>query len=362
MKITNVRLGLLDIPLHKPFKTALRTVEEVAEVIVALETSEGLVAFGEAPPTARITGDTQESVIAAIEKHIGPAIMNRDGANLNDLLDSVDRAIMGNSSAKAAVDIALHDLWGKTLGRSVHHLFGGGSSEIVTDMTISVDRPEVMAADAEEAVNKGYQTLKIKVGVDGDLDVERLLAVRKAIGDKIQIRIDANQGWTPGEAVRTLRKMEELGLAIEFCEQPTKADDIPGMRFVRERVAIPIMADESVHDSKDALNVLQAGAADLINIKLMKAGGLREARRICALAELFGVECMVGCMLEAKASAAAAVHLAASHSVITKIDLDGPLLFAEDPMVGGPEFIGPIIKLDESPGLGISKINGVQWR
>ena len=362
MKITKIRLGLLEIPLHKPFKTALRTVEQVKEVIIALETEDGTVGFGEAPPTARITGDTQESVIAAIEKYIGPAIMHRDGATLNDLLDSVDAAIMGNSSAKAAVDIALHDLWGKTLGHSVHHLFGGGRNKITTDMTVSVDKPDIMAADALEAVEKGYRTLKIKVGVDGNLDVTRLHAIREAVGQAIQIRIDANQGWTPGEAVRTLRKMEDDGLAIEFCEQPTKADDISGMRFVRERVAIPIMADESVHDSKDALRVLQKGAADLINIKLMKAGGLREARRICSLAELYGVECMVGCMLEGKASAAAAVHLAAAHSVITKIDLDGPLLFADDPMVGGPKFIGPTIELNDSPGLGITQINGVQWR
>ena len=361
MKITKVKLGLLDIPLHKPFKTALRTVEEVSEVIVCMETDKGLVGFGEAPPTAKITGDTQESIIAAIENHLAPAIVGRDCTELNLLLDGVQNAIAGNSSAKAAVDIALHDLWGKAIGLSVHKLFGGGKEEIMTDMTISVDEPKIMAEDAKKAVAQGYRTLKVKVGMDGELDITRLCSIRKSVGQDVQIRIDANQGWTPGEAVRTLKQMEAEGLAIEFCEQPTKADDIAALRYVRERVTTPIMADESVHSARDALAVMQQGAADLINIKLMKAGGLREARHICDLAELFGVECMIGCMLEGKASAAAAAHLAASHPIITKIDLDGPLLFAQDPMDGGASFIGPEITLDGEPGFGIKTIKGVRW-
>lgn len=182
-------------------------------------------------------------------------------------------------------------------------------------------------------------------------------AIRQAIGYDIDLRIDANQGWKPKEAVKVLREMEDAGLDIDFVEQPVIAHDIDGLKFVTDNVAIPVLADESIFSPMDALNVLERRAADLINIKLMKTGGIYNALKICSLAEIHGVECMIGCMLEAKVSVTAAVHLACAKSIITKIDLDGPVLCSEDPINGGAVFNESKITLTDKPGLGIESIN-----
>ena len=182
-------------------------------------------------------------------------------------------------------------------------------------------------------------------------------AIRQAVGHDVQLRIDANQGWKPKEAVSVLRKMEDAGLQIEFVEQPVSAHDIDGLKFVTDNVNIPVLADESIFSPMDALNVLQRRAADFINIKLMKTGGIYNALKICSLAEMYGVECMIGCMLEAKVSVTAAVHLACAKSIITKVDLDGPVLCSEDPINGGAIFNESKISLTDEPGLGIRCVN-----
>jgi L-alanine-DL-glutamate epimerase-like enolase superfamily enzyme len=139
----------------------------------------------------------------------------------------------------------------------VYKLLGGFRQEIITDITISVDTPEKMAADSIEAVKLGYTTLKIKVGVDAEQDIRRMKAIREAVGYDVQLRIDANQGWKPKEAVATLKTMEDTGLQVELVEQPVQAQDIEGLKFVTEQVSIPVMADESVFSPKDALTILQ---------------------------------------------------------------------------------------------------------
>ena len=212
-----------------------------------------------------------------------------------------------------------------------------------------------------DAVRRGYDTLKIKVGASPELDVARLTAVRQAIGDGPKIRIDANQGWEPKQAVRLLNQMQEKGLAIEFVEQPVKAHDIAGLKYVTERSYVPVMADESVFSPADALHIMQTGAADLVNIKLMKCGGLYNALKIATAAEVCGVECMIGCMLEANISVNAAVHLACAKKVITKIDLDGPVLCSEDPILGGAVFDEQRITVSDEPGLGIKGIEGLTY-
>ena len=217
------------------------------------------------------------------------------------------------------------------------------------------------ARDSIHAVKRGFETLKIKVGKDAAMDLERMKAIRKAVGYDVDLRIDANQGWSPKEAVKVLTDMEDAGLNIEFVEQPVKAHDIEGMKFVTDHVAIPVLADESVFSPQDALSILQQHAADFINIKLMKTGGLYNALKICSIAEVYGVECMIGCMLEAKVSVNAAVHLAAAKSIITKIDLDGPVLCSEDPVVGGSVFDNDRITPSDTPGLGVTKVNGIRY-
>ena len=361
MKITEVRIGRISVPLRVPFKTALRRVDSVEDVIVEIHTDTGAVGYGEAPPTGVITGDTTGAIIGALKDHIIKTIIGRDVDDFEALTESVQKCIIHNSSAKAAVDMALWDLYGQLYNIPVYKLLGGSKDKIVTDITISVNSPEEMARDAITAINRGYDTLKVKVGVNPKLDVERLTAIRNAIGSRAKLRIDANQAWKPQEAVRILNKMQEQGLDIELVEQPVIAHDIEGLKYVTERSYVPVLADESVFSPLDAMKIIQSGAADLINIKLMKCGGITPALKIADAASIMGVECMLGCMLEAKVSVNAAVHVACARSIITKIDLDGPVLCSEDPILGGSVFDEKNITVSKDPGLGIKGIEKITY-
>ena len=361
MKITDIRTGILSVPLRVPFKTALRTVSHVEDIIVEITTDTGNIGYGEAPPTGVITGDTCGSIVGAINEHIKKTLIGRDVDDFEEILKLLNACMVKNTSAKAAVDMALYDLYGQLYRIPVYKLLGGSRSKITTDITISVNSPDEMAADTVDAVKRGYDCLKVKVGSNPILDVARLTAVRKAAGDDICLRIDANQAWTPKEAVRYLNQMQEKGLAIEFVEQPVKAADFEGMKYVTEHSYVPVLADESVFSPQDALKIMQMRAADLVNIKLMKCGGIYNALKIISAAEVYGVECMIGCMLEAKVSVNAAVHLACARQIITKIDLDGPVLCSEDPVIGGAVFNEREITVSDRPGLGIKEIRGLRY-
>jgi o-succinylbenzoate synthase len=361
MKITEVRLGRISVPLRKPFKTALRTVESVEDVIVELHTDTGAVGYGEAPPTGVITGDTTGAIIGAIRDHIAKAVIGLEVDNLEEVMARIDASVVHNTSAKAAVDIAVYDLFGQLCGAPLYRLWGGYRKEIVTDLTISSNDAPQMARDAAEAVGLGYRTLKLKLGKDPAQDVARMKAIRDAVGYGVDLRVDANQGWKPKEAVRLIGAMEDAGLALELVEQPVAAHDLEGLKYVTDNVSVPVMADESVFSPRDAQRIMETRAADIVNIKLMKTGGIHNALRICALAEVYGVECMIGCMLEAKVSVTAAVHLAAGRKVITKVDLDGPVLCSEDPVEGGAVFNEFLISPNNTPGLGISGVCGLTY-
>ena len=353
MKITEVRLGLISVPLRVPFKTALRSVSSVEDVIVEIHTDTGAVGYGEAPPTGVITGDTTGAIIGAIRDHIAKTIIGRDVDDFEDLMIALNACIQKNTSAKAAVDMALWDLYGQLYKIPVYKLMGGAKKSIVTDITISVNDPEEMVRDALNAIDRGYDCLKVKVGIAPELDVARLAAVRPAVGRDLKLRIDANQAWNAKQAVRILNQMQEKGLDIEFVEQPVPAADLEGMQYVTRHADVPVLADESVFSPADALRIMQTGAADLVNIKLMKCGGITNALRIAAAAEVYGVECMIGCMLEAKISVNAAVELACAKKIITKIDLDGPVLCSEDHILGGAVFDEKNITVSDAPGMGI---------
>ncbi|URZ02563.1 dipeptide epimerase [Clostridium felsineum] len=360
MVIKDIVIGHLSVPLKKPFKTAVRSVNSVDDVIVKIVTDTGSVGFGSAASTALVTGDTTESIKGAIENYIKKSIVGMDIENLEAIFIKLDNSIVGNTSAKAAVDIALYDLYGQIYKAPLYKLLGGFRKKLKTDITISVNSPEEMARDSIEAIKLGYKTLKIKVGKDSRLDMDRMRAIRKAVGYEINLRIDANQGWQPKEAIRTLNELYEEGLRVELVEQPVKAWDLEGLKLVTDNVSIPVMADESVFSPKDAAKVMEMRAADLINIKLMKTGGIHNALKVCSLAEVYGMECMLGCMLEGKVSVTAAVHLAAAKSVITKIDLDGPVLCSRDDVLGGASYDNSNIALTEGYGLGIEGINNLK--
>ena len=360
MKITGFRLGLISAPLRVPFRTTLREVSRVEDIVVELYTADGAVGRGEAPPTAAVTGETLGSIEAALRGHICPSLVGREADGMEELLSAISRSIVGNTSAKAAVEIAVWDLYAQQYGLPLYKLLGGGKSGLETDLTISVNDPETMARDTADALSRGYDTLKIKVGENPALDLDRLRAVRAAAPEAV-IRIDANQAWTSRQAVRLLEEMQAQGLRIELVEQPVKGKDLDGLQFVTTHSPVPVRADESVFSPQDAMTILQRHAADYINIKLMKCGGLSNALRIASAAEVCGVECMIGCMLEAKVSVTAAVHLACARGIITRVDLDGPALCSADPVAGGAVFSGRHISLSDEPGLGITGISGMRY-
>jgi len=235
-------------------------------------------------------------------------------------------------------------------------LMGGYRTEVLTDITLSIKSPKEMAEDSVKAVKRGFKALKVKVGVNPAEDVERVKIIREAAGGDIQIRIDANQGWTPQQAVEVLNKIEKFN--IQFAEQPVPAEDIRGLITVRKNSPIPIMADESMHSPEDALRLIQAKAVDLINIKLMKSGGILKARKIAAIAEAAGIPCMIGCMGESEIGIAAGAHLAAAVKNIQYADLDSDILL-KDKLVkkGGTKVKNSMRVFSRQNGLGIKELN-----
>ena len=246
MKITEIRFGMLRVPLKTPFKTALRSVEQVEDVVVMVHTDSGHVGYGSAPATAVITGDTHGSIVEAVRQYIAPRLIGQEIANLNHLTNLVQGAMEKNTSAKAAVEIALYDLWGQLYRAPIYQLLGGGDPAITTDITISVDYIDKMVADSINAVERGFSALKIKVGKDIGLDIERVKAIHAAVEGRALLRLDANQGWTAKQAVYAMHALEDAGVLLELLEQPVKAADIEGLKYVTERVHTPVMADESV--------------------------------------------------------------------------------------------------------------------
>lgn len=226
-----------------------------------------------------------------------------------------------------------------------------------TDYTVSVNEPEEMADDAEQYIKDGFRTLKVKVGKDSiDKDIERIRAIRSRIGDDAAIRLDANQGWSAKDAIRAIRRMEELNLPIELVEQPVKAGDIEGLKQVTDATHTIVMADESVFSPADAKRVLETRSADMINIKLMKSGGIHQACKINSMAESCGIPCMVGSMIETKLGITAAAHFAAGLNNVTKVDFDAPLMLTGDPIVGGVVYNRAVMTMPDEPGLGIDEV------
>ncbi|MFT8320292.1 MAG: dipeptide epimerase [Bacillus sp. (in: firmicutes)] len=357
MKIIKVETFRVAVPLIKPFKTALRTVTIADSILVKISCDNGITGWGEAPPTIVITGESLNSIESAIHQVFKPYLVTKNLLSLESLLQGIQTILIGNSSAKAAVDMALYDCFAQYCDMPLYQFLGGHKEKIETDFTVSVNGPEEMGEDAVSYVEKGFDVLKVKVGKDEiQTDVNRIQEIRRRIGKDIKIRLDANQGWKPKEAITAIRKMEDLGLNIELVEQPVKADDMEGLKKVTDAVDTIIMADEAVFTPKQAFEVIKTRSADMINIKLMKSGGIYQAQIINHLAEVSGMECMVGSMIETKLGITAAAHFAASKKNITRYDFDAPLMLASDIIDGGIKYDGRVITLSERSGLGIKSI------
>jgi L-alanine-DL-glutamate epimerase-like enolase superfamily enzyme len=212
MKITNIRFAKLCIPLITPFKTALRTVNNIEDIIVIIETDVGEIGYGSAPSTPVITGDTHSSIVSAIDTIIKPKILGCQIVNINEITQLIQTALVNNYSAKAAVEIAVYDLWGKYHSAPLYKLLGGGKNNLKTDITISVDGIDKMVADSLNAITDGFDILKIKIGNDIHQDIKRVQAIHDAVGQKAQLRLDVNQGWTKKQTVYAANIIENSGV------------------------------------------------------------------------------------------------------------------------------------------------------
>ena len=360
MLIKRITVGEIKVPLKVPFKTALRTVNEVHDLVLIIETDTGLQGYGEAPATAVITGDLLDSMRAALAL-IAPRLLGRKLLDFNAILRTVHQAVVHHNSLKAALEIALYDLRAQQLGLPLYQLLGGGVPQIKTDVTISLNDSDVMVKDSLRAVADGFDCLKVKLG--GRTwrdDVDSVLAIYRAVGPHVALRLDANQGWTPKHAVQVIAAVEKAGIVLELVEQPVKAADVAGLKFVTDNTLTPVMADEAVFDVADAMHILATHSADIINIKLMKTAGISQAIEVANLARRHHKTCMVGCMLESGISVTAAAHFAvAFDDVVAHIDLDGPQLCDGSAIDGGLTMKGPWISLPNTPGLGITAVHGL---
>jgi L-Ala-D/L-Glu epimerase len=353
--IDSIHVHRFNIPLSQPFVIALETITNAENIVVEIRTSSGLSGFGECSPYRSIAGETQDTCMAAA-KVLAAALQNRSALRLEDNLRALDQAIWGNHCIKSAFDMALYDVAAQAAGLPLYAFLGGANNKpLATDMTIGIGSPETMASEAIRFKDAGFHAIKVKLGTDTASDIERIKAIRAAIGHEIPLRIDANQGWDTLTAIRTLQALHPY--SIDYCEQPVSRQNEIGMAEVRYKSPIPIMADESVGDHHDALRLIRAGACDMFNIKLAKSGGIRNALQISAVAEAAGMPCQIGCFSESRLAMTAFAHVALARHNIQYYDLDCALMLADDPVNGGASYShnGHII-VSDAPGLGISGI------
>jgi o-succinylbenzoate synthase len=349
------------IPLKRPFVTAVRTANAIDVLIIEVQDSDGRSGWGEAPTSWRVTGESVESVTAAVMDPLKDTLVGLATEDPELLSVVMERAVIRNSSARMAVECALYDLAARVVGVPLFQYLGASIAEVRTDMTLSavVTDPEidVLSRTASEFANAGFATLKVKMGAGGD-DVKALNAIRKAVGAKVHLRVDANQAWSRQEAVRIITTFEDTGLGVEFVEQPVSRDDIDGLAYVTSHVETPIMADEAVWTRRDLHDIVQRRAVDMVNIKLAKSGGLREALELATLARESGIGIIAGCMAESHVGIAAAAALASVIDSSERVgaiphDLDGGLLVTHSPVEGGVRYEGERLLLSEMPGTGI---------
>jgi L-alanine-DL-glutamate epimerase-like enolase superfamily enzyme len=361
MKIVRAELAMLRIPLRTTFRTALRTVERVEDVVLRLHADDGRVGHGSAPATPQITGDTHASIIAALREAILPRLLDGKARELSALLAQVQGAPNGNVSARCAAEVALYDLAAQGAGQPLFRYLGGSVDRLETDLTISLDAVPKMLADVADALERGFGVLKIKLGKDVEEDIARVRAVHALVAGRARLRLDANQAWSVTETIEVMSALEADGVDAEMLEQPVPAAELDGMAQVSAAIRTPVMADESVFGAPHVAELARLRAARIVNIKLIKAGGIAPALAIADVARAHALECMMGCMLESPIGVAAAAHVAAARAdVVRYVDLDGPSLCTFDPVASNVEFDGATIRLGEAPGLGIVDIPGLE--
>lgn len=333
-----------------PFTIATGTMHTAQNLFIRIHTSEGVTGVGECSAFPMIAGETQATCFEMARDFAG-LWKNKPALAIQDRMQELDLFTAGNYTAKSAFDLALHDIAAKVAGQPLYRFLGGKQKSIESDLTIGIDTPEKMAEQAVAFKAKGVNIIKVKLGKDPIVDVERIRQIRESIGGTIRLRIDANQGWSYEEAFQTLTALARYD--IEFCEQPMRKWNDERLPELCRLSPIPLMADESVFTHHDADRLIRNKACHYINIKFAKSGGIQEARRINQVAENNSIACMLGGMLESRLALSAKVHFAMAHDNIRFYDLDTCLLgHLTDPVIGGVSYQGMHLVLPESPGIG----------
>ena len=327
-----VRLDLIH-----PFRIAREVSDHRQNVIVRVSDGES-TGIGEAAPSPYY-GENAGSVLRALEDV--PGLLGADPFALEETMDRLASKLPRDPSARAAVDIALHDLAARRLGVPLYRWLGLDPAKTpVTTFTIGIDEPEAVRRKVREAA--GYPALKVKLGSEKDLEIMRTIRDET----DARIRIDANAGWTADQAVEMVERLAEFD--VELVEQPLPPGSPGDWRRVREAASMPVFADESVLVSPDVPAL--SGLVDGVNVKLMKCGGIREALRLIHTARAHGMAVMIGCMIETSAAITAAAHLS---PLADYADLDGNLLISNDPFAGATVRQGRLV-LPEGPGTGVA--------
>ncbi len=336
--------------LKEPYTIAYETIESTTNIFLRIETDKEIVGFGCAAPDLQITGETPESVLQAVNDVIFPNIKGSDALRRAMLVERLAPLLKSQASALAAVDMALHDILGKFSGLPLWKLLGGFRDRIRTSVTIGILPEQETIIRAQDFVAQGFKSLKIKGGIDVDSDIARVVKVREAVGPEIELRFDANQGFTEEQALKFVDKARRARL--ELIEQPTPKGHPDLLGRITSKVPLPIMADESLITLRDAFRLARRDLVDMVNVKLMKVGGISVALQINSVARSAGLEVMVGCMDEAALSIAAGLHFALARPNVAYADLDGHLDLVDDPSQGAVLLRNGVLFPTEKPGLG----------
>jgi L-alanine-DL-glutamate epimerase-like enolase superfamily enzyme len=350
MKIARVEAWPVTMRLAEPYSIAYENVTKATNVFLRIETTRNVVGYGCAAPDPHVTGEDHERVLSALRETAGPGITGSDPLRHTMLMERLRKDLGSMPSARAAVDMALYDILGKTAGVPVWKILGGYRSRIRTSVTIGILPERETISAARDLVARGFRCLKLKGGRDVDEDICRVLKLREEVGARIELRFDANQGYTVEQSLRFVEGTRKAKL--ELLEQPTPKKEIDQLGRVSRRVSLPVMADESLVTLRDAFRLARRDLVDMVNIKLMKAGGIGEAIQINAVARSAGLEVMVGCMDEAALGIAAGLQFALARPNVAYADLDGHLDLLDDPSAGSVQLRAGTVIANDQPGLG----------
>jgi len=349
--IQKIRVHTMELPLVKVFATSRRVYKSLIFCIAEVGSDQGQVGYGESREAPQITGEITESIKAVIEKKLAPALMGMNPFDIEQIHAAMEAEVCANHAAKCAVDLALYDLMGKIAGLPACRLMGGrGVKEVETSKAVGLSPQGSAVKEAASLVKQGFSTLKIKTGVDPLAEIKMIKDIRRAVGPAVRLKLDANQGWSLPEAVRVINAVEDCD--IEVVEQPLPAWDYSGSARLRRLIRPPIMLDEGIKTPQDAVRVIETGAADMLNIKLLKCGGLYPAQAINSIAEAAGLVCQIG-SLDTTIGTAAAAHLAMAKKNIRYAELVGPTRLKSD-LASGLVIKKGMVRVPDGPGFGIT--------